>query len=302
MKTNNQKDFFLKVFAILSLMSCISCSKIVTVKISEQVPKPVLSCLFTNNSVFKVDLSLSSSIYDEPTLLENGEVLRLFSNDVLLDSLHWNGQHYVSEIMPQTNVDYKIEWEKEEAKITSYGHLPEKVFVESATLKDSVGFDESGTAYSECTLVLNDDPQHENFYEILLMRHYIRNGENIISNYTIFSSDPVIKSEGLIDYEPMSILFSDEMINGQSHRFAINYYPSFRPDDNQYQLILHLRSVSEAYYNYAKSLTIHKFYQVSSIWNGMGSPVPMSSNIEGGYGVFAGYSLTTDTVAKAIKK
>lgn len=103
---------FLKGFAILSLMSCVACSKTVTVKISEQIPKPVLSCLFINDSIFKVDLSMSSSIFNEPFAFENGEILRLFGDGEFLDSLQWNGEQYVSEIIPQTNIDYKIEWEK----------------------------------------------------------------------------------------------------------------------------------------------------------------------------------------------
>lgn len=130
-----------------------------------------------------------------------------------------------------------------------------------------------------------------------------KNGEEgIYRSYHTFSSDPVIKSEGLMDYEPNSILLSDELINGKSYKLKINYAPPFRPDEPNYKLIIQLRSVSEQYYKYSKSLSIHKFYQESSIWNGMGTPVPMSSNIEGGYGIFAAYSVTTDTIFKTIKR
>lgn len=292
-----------KVLAIFSLITCVSCTKTVTVKISEQIPKPVLSCLFTNDSIFKVDLSMSSSIFKEPHVFETGEVLRLYGDGEFLDSLQWNGEHYVSTITPQINIDYKIEWEKEDAKITSLDYLPQKVIIQNASFRDSVGFNDFGDAYSECSLVFRDEPQQQNFYEILFLMQFKKNGEEVIyKSYSVTSSDPVITSEGLMDYEPRSVLLSDEMINGKSYELKINYDPPFRPDEPNYKLIIQFRSVSEQYYKYAKSLSIHKFYQESSIWNGMGTPVPMSSNIEGGYGIFAGYSVTTDTISKTIKR
>ena len=293
---------FFKRLVILGFISCVSCSKIVTVKISEQIPKPVLSCLFTNDSIFKVDLSMSSSIFNEPVSFQNGEVIKLFGNGELVDSLQWDGEHYISIITPQSNIDYKIEWEKDDAKITSSDCLPEKVFIESSELRNGVGFNEYGEPYSECTLVFKDDPLQKNFYEILLVNKYIRDDKIVFSSYPLFSSDPVIISEGLLDYEPWSILLSDELINGKSHELKINYDLPFQPDNPNYELIVQLRSVSEQYYKYAKSLTIHKFYQESSIWNGMGSPVPMFSNIVGGYGIFAAYSVTTDTISNTIKR
>jgi len=302
MKTNNQKISFIWGLLIFSLISCVACSKTVTVKISEQIPKPVLSCLFTNDSIFKVDLSMSSSIFDEPVAFENGEMLRLFSNGELLDSLQWNGEHYVSTITPQPNIDYKIEWEKDGAKITSSDRLPEKVFIESFAFSDVVGFDRYGESLYEFILVFKDDPLQQNFYEILLEQKYMIVDKIVTSSYTLFSSDPVITSEGLMDYRPWSILLSDELINGKSYELKINCYLSFHPNNAYEDLVIQLRSVSEQYYKYAKSLTIHKFYQESSIWNGMGSPVPMSSNIEGGYGIFAGYSVTTDTISNTIKR
>ena len=41
---------------------------------------------------------------------------------------------------------------------------------------------------------------------------------------------------------------------------------------------------------------LHFENQIGDIWDGTGNPVNLYSNVENGYGIFAGYSENTDTV------
>ena len=67
-------------------------------------------------------------------------------------------------------------------------------------------------------------------------------------------------------------------------------------------MTVHFRSVSKNYYNYGKALVIHTNNQEGDIWNGCASPVPMITNIENGFGIFAGYSTDTVTISKSITR
>lgn len=296
--TNNNQLLHLLFYTmfLFSFLANYSCTREVTIDIPEYIPKPVLNCLFTNDSIFKVHLGMSSSILEEPFLITDGEEIKLYGNNTFLESLVWENGIYISTTKVQANVDYQIEWEKDGDKIITSDYSPEQTSIESVSFRDSVGIDEFGDDYSECTLVFSDNPHQTNYYEISLLIHYTIEGENITRRTSVFSSDPIIKAEGLDEFEPIDLVFSDEMINGQTYELKLNYFPYWEAANNQYSLIVKFRSVTENYYKYSKSLLMHRFYQESNIWNGFGSPVPMFTNIEGGYGIFAGYAIDIDTI------
>ena len=127
-----------------------------------------------------------------------------------------------------------------------------------------------------------------------------------IRQLVIRSEDIVIKNEGLLDYYPSTYPFCDEFFNGQTYTLNFNYllpqciagyngnYVNLVQD---YQLIVYFRSISENYYKYKRKLIIHIENQYSDIWDGIGEPVQMFSNIVGdGYGIFAGYTTYLDTI------
>lgn len=300
MQKSATKNYFfhllLYAMFVVSFLANYSCTREVTIDIPEHEPKPVLNCLFANDNIFKVHLGMSSSILEEPLPVTSGEVIKLYGNSTFIESLVWENEVYVSSTTAQANVDYQIEWEKDGDKIITSDYSPEQTSIESVSFRDSVGIDEFGDDYSECTLVFSDNPHQTNYYEISLLIHYTIEGENITRRTSVFSSDPIIKAEGLDEFEPIDLVFSDEMINGQTYELKLNYFPYWEAANNQYSLIVKFRSVTENYYKYSKSLLMHRFYQESNIWNGFGSPVPMFTNIEGGYGIFAGYAIDIDTI------
>jgi hypothetical protein len=296
--TNNNQLLYLLFYTmfLFSFLANYSCTREVNIDIPKHEPEPVLNCLFANDSIFKVHLGMSSSILGEPLPITGGEEIKLYGNSTFIESLVWENEVYVSSTTAQTNVEYQIEWENGGNKITSSDFTPEQSPIESASYRDSVGIDEFGDKYSECTVTFTDNPHQKNYYEISLFIHYTFEGENITSGTRLFSSDPIINAEGLDEFEPNDLIFSDEMINGQTHELKLNYFPYRQAPDIDYSLIVRFRSVSENYYNYSKALLIHLFYQESNIWNSFGSPVPMFTNIEDGYGIFAGYSEDIDTI------
>jgi hypothetical protein len=186
--------------------------------------------------------------------------------------------------------------------ISSVDDIPEFVAMQSASFHDSVAIDSDGVFFSECEIEFTDNSFQKNYYEISLFKLYELNNEIATDEAYLFSSDPVIEAEGLTDYYPSSIILSDTLINGQNYKLKINYYPPYWSTgevvDNKYKVIIHFRSISENYYKYKKALIVHEYNQDGDIWDGLGNPVPMFTNIEGGYGIFAGYIVDIDTISK----
>jgi len=119
-------------------------------------------------------------------------------------------------------------------------------------------------------------------------------------------ADPVLRAESDLDYSPFTYLFSDKLFNGQQYLMKNKFMSavtggyfttSFAPEPKVHYAIL--RTVSRNYFNYRKLWLRH--YRNQQIGNKveepisttlLSSPIPMYSNIKGGYGIFAAYNQT----------
>lgn len=299
------RDFRFNISIVVLFIIFNSCSKEIIIDIPSPESKPVLNCLFTNDSIFKVHLSRSTSVFDEPFAFKDGEDIKLFIKDDLADSLVWNNGFYRSVITPRHNIPYRIEWKKEGKVITSTDYIPDKVSIGPSFFRDSVSVDEEGNYISQLKIEIRDTSIKKKFFElklITILKPSDDFGPDLARAWYLDSSDPVIDAEGLLDYYPRSLVFSDKLFNNKSYVLTVNFQSAFHISEmylgQEYDLIVKLYFISENYYKYKKALIIHTYNQNSDIWDGMGNPVPMFTNIEGGYGIFAGYAIDVDTLTK----
>jgi len=120
-------------------------------------------------------------------------------------------------------------------------------------------------------------------------------------NYTAYPgpvTDPILKSEGL----PIHV-FSNELIRGNEYTITLNYTNGSFSSSGDGELvanlrptILELRSVSYDYYRYAKQKYLYEVNFQPEF--GRSNPTfSLYSNINKGYGIFAGYaSVFSDTL------
>ena len=302
-----------------------TCRKQIEIEFPDIEPVLAVSCLFSPDSIIKLNLFKTSDFNDSTIYPVNDATCKLFANDNFLENLIIdNNGLYISpsNYKPKHNINYKIEISHPDySTIYATDKLPEFPEIINITKQDSVMFDEDGNYLSSLFLTLKDNPDIENFYEIKIFVRYKRDYsqvwwldtlemQNIDTSFhtnllILRSEDIVIKNEGLLDYYPTTYPFSDELFNGQTYTLNINYLlPEIIYGYNDYvvsliqnyQLIVYLRSVSENYYNYKKKLIIHLENQYSDVWDGIGEPVQMYNNIQNGYGIFAGYTTYLDTI------
>jgi hypothetical protein len=125
---------------------------------------------------------------------------------------------------------------------------------------------------------------------------------------SIFSPDQSIVSEGFEEtthpiWSPEVLFFSDELFNGEMKEIQINYFPYYSGVGLFYYYVpsrkftVYLRSISENYYRFRKSEKAYSsFRNQFELWKGAGDYVQIYSNIENGYGLFAGYSTSMDSI------
>jgi hypothetical protein len=153
------------------------------------------------------------------------------------------------------------------------------------------------------------DKPGPDYYELSIIAEYYVDIDLRRQNVGFkYSTDPVLVSTGLLDYYSESIVFTDELFDGEQTSIKANYWIQTgempligEGPEYSYLLFVSFRSISESYYNYIRKQIIYQYSLESSIFTGLPDPVHMYSNINGGYGIFAGYSSDNKTINVVIR-
>ncbi|VAW16577.1 hypothetical protein MNBD_BACTEROID03-2706 [hydrothermal vent metagenome] len=300
------------VLILLTSIFCANCGvKEISLDFPEHTSKPVINSIIKKDSIISLTINTSEPVLEkENTTITNATVI-LLEDESIIDSLLYSNGQYNSNTIAKTNSIYQII-----ASISGYEELsaqdqvPSLPIILASSFKDSVYLDDDDEYMSQLTITLQDPPDINNFYELKLGFKYKGSPESgtIFSDvvfYDYINNDLVLQNEGQLDLDNfVHPVFSDALFDGTTYTLRINYEPDYsiyvegEDIDTNYDLIVILRSISETYYEYRKSLTIHLDNQLGGIWEGVGQPTEMYSNIKNGYGVFAAYSQVIDTLQK----
>jgi hypothetical protein len=191
-------------------------------------------------------------------------------------------------------------------------------FIDS--LWEQVKIDNRSFGRMTCNLEFSDPPNEENFYlfnicsrsrlkDSIFFSFGISNGRD---PFVAFDCQDPIVEQRLISYDTWhyntrGIVFSDKIINGRKHKLTVSYQQEryngmsdtiFNFAVGREVIYFRLYSIGKEYFNYIQSLDL--FYD--KLGNPLAEPVKVYSNIEGGYGIFAGASVTSDSIVTLVKE
>ena len=295
------------VVLLLFVIVFYSCTKEVNIEIPKIEKKAIIYGLIGNNEQIKIWYAKSYGILDcvanNETSNDSAEI-SLFVNDNFIEKLSFNEYFYFSPNYlpkPNDNIDIIVTTDDYDT-LTAHTLVPEPVMINYVQFEDSSFIDEEGYYYSQATISFNDIPDQENYYEIYFCVLCYTDTTEVFSNVYGYSSlNPIIINENILDYEPKSIVFSDTLFNGDMAEITLSFdrpcsYVYGQSSVCEFDLIIYFSNITEEYYLYRKNLYKHSFSQHTIFWYGAIEPIQMYSNVNGGYGVFAGYSLYTDTL------
>lgn len=295
------------LFAVLWIGAC---EKYVDFDIPPHESKLVLNSLFTHDSLFCVRMSrsISSEAGDIPVV--DNAVVCLYQNGQAVDTLRGEGDgFYYSNVKAQQGSEYTIKaFSEKYPEVSASDGLPETP--KSFSVSEPEVVLASDNLY-KLTLTFEDDGASGDYYEVCFQQFFREyevyppweeepeepEYEYVLRNLGIYSYDPLIRDEGLEDGTFSSLVFSDRSINGAKKELEIFFYPanySFVGGDDDGELFIHLRKISQNYYNFM--LSWYESYDSSDDFlNVNADPFIMYNNVENGYGIFAGYSEVIDT-------
>lgn len=296
------------LYAVL-LIGCTFCTKIIEIDVPSHEPVLVVNSLFTDGQRIRVHLSKTASAFDYSTpTVENG-LVRVFCNDEEIDTLIFNNGYYYSDVVAQRKEKYSLFVSVPDMEsVSSEDIIPEKTLIESYVHRDSIMMDDNNHPVMQLELGFTDKPGPD-YYELSIIAEYYVDIDLRRQNVGFkYSTDPVLVSTGLLDYYAESIVFTDELFDGEQTSIKANYWIQTgempligEGPEYGYDLFVSLRSISESYYNYIRKQIIYQYSLESNIFTGLPDPVHMYSNITGGYGIFAGYSSDNKTINVVIR-
>ena len=286
-----------------------SCQKEIELEYPTPDPKLVVNCLFSPDSLFKVRVGKILAFNDTVSSfsVENAQC-EIYENGVFAEKLEYQGDgYYFSKILtPKSGNNYKLIVSAEGFPVVdAIDTVPYPVSVENAYFEHNTLYDALDESYFHTVNVIFDDnPDLKNYYQLKLVCERTYDDSTINKVHLILekTNDLTLLNTGLIEYQPSSIPFSDKLLNGQNYFLTTYYTLPFAISNgidvfyDTHNLIVHFNSVSDQFYQYSRKMIMHLRNQESDIFEGIGDPVAMYSNIQNGYGIFAAYCPHTDTL------
>jgi hypothetical protein len=270
-------------FIILS-----SCIQELPVSIPESSNHLVVGSIIYPDKLILLNVSYVTPFIDsalaKPKILE----ISIKENGVVIDHPKGLGPEIYSSTYPKEGSTYELTVATDNEKVTGTTTIPEIIRITRADFRKSTMSTSDFDQLAEASIAW-DDPVGSNYYELYLI------GLGSFFQYGPLE-DPVLQQECDLSFYPSSFVFSDKQFEGETYTMKLRY-------GWHTKLTVVLRNVSEEYYHFKKSWHRHVWLQNNSLnvdkiledYNlfpllFQGDPVPLFSNFNNGFGIFAGFN------------
>jgi hypothetical protein len=286
--------------------------------------KIVINGLIATDNLLNVKITKSSYIndisgnaYQSSTDLKGVEVL-FYQNNIFIDSLYyvfddyfyaWNvfyiGNYWSKAVYPIPGQEYKVIAKApglpDASASTIIPNLVKIEHIDTSTVILAPGTYYESNVGLQCKIEFSDPANETNYY---LLKAYLISSFPDSLTIGFICKDPIVE-EKLRSDELKGIAFSDKIINGQRYNLDIiikgetigkpyiDYTQSSWQEDHRTTVFFQLYSITEEYFKFIQSLNLYyKNYD-----NPLAEPVFMYSNVRGGYGMFSGAAVSTDSIS-----
>lgn len=264
----------------------VACSKEVNIDLPVPEERLVINAFFETGEKFNIYLGKSGCITEQDTgIIDNAQIL-LYADNVFQGIMqHTSGGFYTHDtVIIRPGVLYMISASAQGfPDIEAADIAPPPCICEDVLYDPDPYLDSEGDDYYKLRLSLYDNRRKDNFYELVLQSFIKEDKYRIVSING--SNEKVLINEGDAEFYSGFCVFSDVFLDSSPYTLNLQTYSRISGTKS----ILNVLTVSETYYRFRKSLIRHFNAQFPEILNLVES-VTLYSNIDGGYGIFAGYS------------
>lgn len=297
-------NFLIAFFLFLTL----SCRELVQNDFPEYSSSPTVNSILVHGEPITVNLSMAGKLDSLPLPAINNARIELFIDGKFSEELKKSGEGtYTSSIIVEHSKTYTCKVNiPDEDTIVCKQTLYEPNPILKIEHMNIAGRDEEGTTFPAIKITFPNKTGEQRYFEVFI-KYFIKHSawkdeEGYVEQRSArlqTITDPVLLNEGL----PIA-LFSNEIIKDSVYTMTLNYSNGCAGSNNGgpwrtclYPLVIELRSVTYDYYRYKKQYYLYEQGTWADGLTNTSAPSPLYSNIENGYGIFAGYSVfATDTI------
>ncbi len=298
----------------LLILLFLGCEAIVEVDPPEYASEPVVTSFFSPDSTWSVTMHRSLGITDKRDVTReyiSDASVTIMNGPNMADILNYAGHgRYISSTggFPRDGISYTLRVDfPGRTSIQATSAAPSPVIISDYSIEPLPPSPEpnpsSRTAY-QLKIVFSDTPG-VNFYRIGVYRRVrsrIFGSDETDSLYTLINFESFSPgwscdySTDVVDIDPIDgviknifcdeFIVTDRLFDGKDYSWSGTTYELNESGRNELRLII--SSLSEDYYKYLQSLERNVFHDPL-----LEQPSPVYSNVNGGLGVFAGYTNTT---------
>lgn len=290
-----------RLFTILIvLIALIACEKTVYIDIPDKGRMITINSLFNPDSLLKVSVSKSCYILDNNIQAIENATVEIYENDNLINTLPYlnNGLYKSTTQKPSSGDMYKIKVTVPgmgTAETESYIPLVTNIISIDTALVTRADIDGYRREYLEFRVKFKDNPDENNYYllapmQIEIYTHHDYEGDTIITDTLQYIRYSESDDPSLVEYLwGKGLLFTDNLFNGNIYEFVFSTEKYFYEGAS---ICINLYSISEDYFKYLATCYKH----MEANWDPFMEKISVYSNVEGGVGIFGGYSLAADTI------
>lgn len=285
----------------LALLSVLwACEKEIVLKQEEVEPRIVVNSIFSANDTIWVQLSESRNVLFEgelPVITDAALQLTDGNGSVLGEFIHESdGNYYMPTVLPVAGNRYGIIASKAGLKsVSAFSAAPNLI---SVTSIDTVSF--ADVSEMEFTIKFSDDVTETNYYSISIASYngypnelgevvYYENNYFTTKEFYVVNGGDDIGGDGT-KYDS-EFYFTDELLVGADISFKGRIY-YFSDSEEPRFFVVKVASLSEDLYKYKVTYANYLNTQGSPF----AEPVRVYSNVENGFGIFGGGSISRDTL------
>lgn len=288
--------------------------------------KIVVNGLISTDSLINVHISRSEYFTDFDTEHHSRDLdsatIRFYNENTCIDSLnhishkvnyqyvYYKSNYWSKSVRPLPGKEYKISVNRPGfPEAIASTTIPRLVKIERLDTS-RINYYDFGFIMN-CRIEFTDPPSEKNYYLINIirvqlvpyLRHYMAfDCHDPVIEQKLGSSSGTSGSDNIVRDHIYGYAFTDKLIEGKKYNlnFSFNgslyhgYHGSIYNQNPRTSYIYYFRliSITEEYYKFIQSFQLFN----SVRWNPLAEPVQVYSNINGGYGIFAGAAVSTDSI------
>ena len=293
----------LSTILLLLIIGLTSCIKLLEDDFPDFNNEWIINNIMIAGDSIEVEITKTTSVNGEGNPPVNDARVELVLDNQTFDLVYdQSSLSYKLNQQIETNTDYHFDVFTASGELKSSFNqiIPAPQPILNIEHIDVAGTDQEGITHPAIKIEVPNNATKEYFYvNIRLLEVNEYDDQDDSRTYIIKIEDPILLNEGV----PFP-LFSNEIMKGNSQEVLINYTTSgtMTRDGGPrvakiYPLVVELWTLNEAYYEFMKQNYQYENSRYPIIGSGNQAAISNFDNIEGAYGINAGYSyVKTDTI------